>query len=159
MERKDQCYIPQRYTEPLCASCVAFFVNSQIREVCTRNQNTQFMLIDSIGKKIKVVKEVAQALSLTNVEALHQRVQDEKHKYDFVVTRAVMSLTELEQLVRKNISPTNKNAIQNGLICLKGGDLKEEVKPYKRIVEVYELTQYFSEPFFETKKLVYLPIG
>ncbi len=119
----------------------------------------QFMLIDSIGKKIKVVKEVAQALSLTNVEALHQRVQDEKHKYDFVVTRAVMSLTELEQLVRKNISPTNKNAIQNGLICLKGGDLKEEVKPYKRIVEVYELTQYFSEPFFETKKLVYLPIG
>ena len=119
----------------------------------------QFVMIDSIGKKIKVVNEVAQALSLTNVEAIHQRVQDEKGKYDFVVSRAVMPLPELEKLVRKNISLTHKNAIQNGLICLKGGDLKEEIKPYKRKSEVYELTQYFSEPFFETKKLVYLPIG
>ena len=119
----------------------------------------QFVMIDSIGKKIKVVNEVAQALSLTNVEAIHQRVQDVKRKYDFVVSRAVMPLPELEKLVRKNISLTHKNVIQNGLICLKGGDLKEEIKPYKRKSEVYELTQYFSEPFFETKKLVYLPIG
>ena len=119
----------------------------------------QFVMIDSIGKKIRVVNEVAQALSLTNVEAIHQRVQDEKHKYDFVVSRAVMPLPELEKLITKNISPTNKNAIQNGLICLKGGDLKAELKPYKKKVEVYELTQYFSEPFFETKKLVYLPMG
>lgn len=115
-------------------------------------------MIDSIGKKIKVVNEVSQALSLTNVEAIHQRVQDEKRKYDFVVSRAVMPLPELEKLVSKNISPTNKNAIQNGLICLKGGDLKAELKPYKKRVEVYELSQYFSEPFFETKKLVYLPM-
>ncbi len=119
----------------------------------------QFVMIDSIGKKIRVVNEVAQALSLTNVEAIHQRVQDEKRKYDFVVSRAVMPLPELEKLITKNISPTNKNAIQNGLICLKGGDLKAELKPYKKKVEVYELTQYFSEPFFETKKLVYLPMG
>lgn len=118
----------------------------------------QFVMIDSIGKKIKVVNEVSQALSLTNVEAIHQRVQDEKRKYDFVVSRAVMPLPELEKLVSKNISPTNKNAIQNGLICLKGGDLKAELKPYKKKVEVYELSQYFSEPFFETKKLVYLPM-
>ena len=119
----------------------------------------QFVMIDSIGKKIRVVNEVAQALSLTNVEAIHQRVQDEKRKYDFVVSRAVMPLPELEKLITKNISPINKNAIQNGLICLKGGDLKAELKPYKKKVEVYELTQYFSEPFFETKKLVYLPMG
>lgn len=119
----------------------------------------QFVMIDSIGKKIRVVNEVAQALSLTNVEAIHQRVQDDKGKYDFVVSRAVMPLPELEKLITKNISPTNKNAIQNGLICLKGGDLKAELKPYKKKVEVYELTQYFSEPFFETKKLVYLPMG
>lgn len=119
----------------------------------------QFVMIDSIGKKIKVVNEVAHALSLTNVEAIHQRVQDEKRKFDFVISRAVMPLPELEKLVTKNISSDNKNAIQNGLICLKGGDLKDELKPYKKRVEVYELTQYFSEPFFETKKLVYLPMG
>lgn len=117
-----------------------------------------FVLIDSIGKKIKVVNEVAQALSLTNVEAIHRRVQDEKRKYDFVVSRAVMPLPELEKLVRNNISPTQKNVHINGLICLKGGDLKSELKPYKRNVESLELTQYFTESFFETKKLVYLPI-
>ena len=119
----------------------------------------KFVMIDSIGKKIKVVNEVAQALSLQNVEAIHQRVQDEKRKYDFVVSRAVMPLGELEKLVRNNISSTQKNALPNGLICLKGGDLKTELKPYKKIADVITLTDYFSEPFFETKKLVYLPIG
>ena len=118
----------------------------------------KFVMIDSIGKKIKVVNEVAQALSLTNVEAIHCRAQDEKRKYDFVVSRAVMSLQELERLVRKNISSTQRNSVNNGLICLKGGDLKSELKPYKRKVESFELTQYFSESFFETKKIVYLPI-
>lgn len=118
----------------------------------------KFVMIDSIGKKIKVVNEVAQALSLQNVEAIHQRVQDEVRKYDFVVSRAVMPLPELEKLVRKNISPAQKNALPNGLICLKGGDLKSELKPFKKKAEVFDLTQYFSEPFFETKKLVYLPL-
>ncbi len=79
-------------------------------------------------------------------------------KYDFVVSRAVMPLPELEKLVRKNISPAQKNALPNGLICLKGGDLKSELKPFKKKAEVFDLTQYFSEPFFETKKLVYLPL-
>ena len=118
----------------------------------------KFVMIDSIGKKIKVVNEVAQAISLTNVEAIHCRVQDEKRKYDFVVSRAVMSLQELERLVRKNISPTQRNSVNNGLICLKGGYLKSELKPYKRKVESFELTQYFTESFFEAKKIVYLPI-
>ena len=118
----------------------------------------EFVMIDSIGKKIKVVNEVAQAISLTNVEATHKRVQDEKGKYDFVVSRAVMSTTELVKLVRKNIAPIQKNALNNGLICLKGGDLTDELKPFKNIAESFSLTTYFSEPFFETKKLVYLPI-
>ena len=118
----------------------------------------QFVLIDSIGKKIKVVEEVSQALSLTNVEAIHRRVQDEKRKFDFVVSRAVMPLKELEMLVRKNISEKQMNAVQNGLICLKGGDLKSELKPFKKKAESFPLTDYFSEPFFETKQLVYLPI-
>ena len=119
----------------------------------------KFVMIDSIGKKIKVVNEVAQALSLQNVEAIHRRVQDETRKYDFVVSRAVMPLGELEKLVRNNISSTHQNALPNGLICLKGGDLTAELKPYKKIVDVITLTDYFSEEFFETKKLVYLPIG
>lgn len=118
----------------------------------------EFVMIDSIGKKIKVVNEVAQAISLTNVEAIHRRVQDEKRKYDFVVSRAVMSMTDLVKLVRKNIAPSQKNALNNGLICLKGGDLTDELKPFKNIAESFSLTHYFSEPFFETKKLVYLPI-
>ncbi len=118
----------------------------------------EFVMIDSIGKKIKVVNEVSQAISLTNVEAIHRRVQDEKRKFDFVVSRAVMPMLEFTKLVRKNISPTHKNALNNGLICLKGGDLSEELKPFKNKAEVFTLTQYFSESFFETKKLVYLPI-
>lgn len=118
----------------------------------------EFVMIDSIGKKIKVVNEVAKAISLTNVEATHMRVQEEKRKYDFVVSRAVMSLTELVKLVRKNIEPIHKNALNNGLICLKGGDLTDELKPFRNIAESFPLTDYFSEPFFETKKLVYLPI-
>lgn len=118
----------------------------------------EFVMIDSIGKKIKVVNEVASAISLTNVEALHRRVQDEKRKYDFVVSRAVMPMTDLVKLIRKNIAPIQKNAMNNGLICLKGGNLEEELKPFKNIVESFNLTHYFSEPFFETKKLVYLPI-
>ena len=118
----------------------------------------EFVMIDSIGKKIKVVNEVAKAISLTNVEATHMRVQEEKRKYDFVVSRAVMSLTELVKLVRKNIEPIHKNALNNGLICLKGGALTDELKPFRNIAESFPLTDYFSEPFFETKKLVYLPI-
>lgn len=118
----------------------------------------EFIMIDSIRKKIKVVTEVSQAISLTNVEAIHQRVQDEKRKFDFVVSRAVMPMTDFVQLTRKNVKSDQKNALHNGLICLKGGDLDDELSPFKNISEVFPLTQYFSEPFFETKKLVYLPI-
>ncbi|NLZ94903.1 MAG: 16S rRNA (guanine(527)-N(7))-methyltransferase RsmG [Bacteroidales bacterium] len=118
----------------------------------------EFVMIDSIRKKIKVVNEVAQAISLANVEATHKRIQDEKRKFDFVVSRAVMSMTDLVKLLRKNIDPSQKNALNNGLLCLKGGDLRDELKPFKNIAETFPLTDYFSESFFETKKLVYLPI-
>ncbi len=120
--------------------------------------NIEFVMIDSIAKKIKVVNEVAQAISLSNVEAIHSRVQDEKRKYDFVISRAVMPMTDLVKLVRKNMLLTQKNALNNGLICLKGGDLTDELKPFNNKAEVFPLTHYFSEAFFETKKLVYLPI-
>lgn len=118
----------------------------------------RFTLIDSIGKKIKVGTAVAEAIGLQNVVLKHLRVQDEKGKYDFVVSRAVMPLDELVPLVRKNIKPRGKNALPNGLICLKGGELQHELQPFRNMAEEFSLSDYFSEPFFETKKLVYLPL-
>lgn len=118
----------------------------------------RFTLIDSIGKKIKVGTAVAEAIGLQNLILKHLRVQDEKGKYDFVVSRAVMPLDELVPLVRKNIKPRGKNALPNGLICLKGGELQHELQPFRNMAEEFSLSDYFSEPFFETKKLVYLPL-
>lgn len=119
----------------------------------------KFKLIDSIAKKIKVVSRVAEALELQNVEAEHIRVQQEKAKYDFVVSRAVTNLSELVKISRKTIAKEKKNHLSNGLICLKGGDLAEELKPFEtRGVHTVSLKRYFQESFFETKSLVYLPL-
>lgn len=118
----------------------------------------QFTLIDSIGKKIKVGTEVSNAIGLKNITLKHLRVQEEKGKYDFVVSRAVMPLDDLVKLVRKNVSGKHNNALPNGLICLKGGELQHEVLPYKNIAELYELSDYFQEEFFKTKKGVYVPL-
>lgn len=119
----------------------------------------KFKLIDSIAKKIKVVSRVAEALELQNVEAEHIRVQQEKAKYDFVVSRAVTNLSELVKISRKTIVKEKKNHLSNGLICLKGGDLAEELKPFEtRGVHTVSLKRYFQESFFETKSLVYLPL-
>lgn len=120
--------------------------------------DVEFLLLDSIRKKIHVAQEISQAIGLKNVDFVHSRMEDEKRKFDFVVSRAVMQLPDLVKRVTKNISPKNKNAIPNGLICLKGGDLSEEVAPFKNKVEELMLEQYFEEPFFETKKLIYLPL-
>ena len=117
-----------------------------------------FTLIDSIGKKIKVGQEVSDAIGLKNIELSHRRIQEEKGKYDFVVSRAVMPLDELVKLCRKNISPKQQNALPNGLICLKGGELEHEILPYKQIAEMYGLSEFFDEEFFKTKKAVYLPL-
>lgn len=117
-----------------------------------------FHLVDSIGKKIKVVKAVAEALQLENVTADQVRAEELKAKYDFVVSRAVTSLPDFVKWIRKNVSPENRNALPNGVLYLKGGDLQEELQPFGRRPMVYNLSDYFQEAFFETKKLVYLPL-
>jgi 16S rRNA (guanine527-N7)-methyltransferase len=116
---------------------------------------TSFHLVDSIGKKIKVCQEVADALSLQNVTTQWCRAEEIKDKYHFVVSRAVMPLADLVKIIRKNISKEQINALPNGIICLKGGELENETLPLKNQTEIYPLTDYFEEPFFETKKIVY----
>lgn len=114
-----------------------------------------FFLVDSIGKKIKVVNEVAAALGLKNVRTAHIRAEEIREKFDFVVSRAVTDLDEFYKWVRDKFNKKQNNTIGNGIIYLKGGDLKEELKHFKK-ADVVELKEYFSEEFFETKKLVYL---
>ena len=117
----------------------------------------KFHLVDSIGKKIKVATEIATEIGLQNCVFSHSRIEDIKEKYDFVVSRAVMPLPNLERLCRKNIKKEQKNALPNGIICLKGGMLDEELKPFKNKVEVVNLGDFFEGEFFETKKVIYLP--
>lgn len=119
----------------------------------------KFLLLDSIGKKIRVATEVSKAVGLTNVEFIHARVEEEKRKFHFIVSRAVMPLPDLIKSTRKNVSHEQFNALPNGVICLKGGDLSHETEPFKQIVEVTSLSDYFPEEFFQTKKLVYVPLS
>ena len=116
---------------------------------------TTFHLVDSIGKKIKVCQKVANALQLKNVTTQWCRAEEIKDKYHFVVSRAVMPLADLVKIIKKNISTEQINALPNGIICLKGGELEKETLPLKKQTEIYPLTDYFEEPFFETKKIVY----
>lgn len=120
--------------------------------------DVKFTLIDSIGKKIKVGTEVSRSIGLKNIELKHLRVQDEKGKYDFVVSRAVMPLDDLVKLVKKNVAKDAKNALPNGLICLKGGELQHEILPYKNVADMFEISEFFKEEFFKTKKIVYVPL-
>lgn len=120
---------------------------------------TQFHLVDSIGKKVKVATEIASAIGLKNVTTRHCRAEEEKAEFDFVVSRAVMPLTDLLKIIRKNISRDQQNALPNGLICLKGGELANEVMPVKNQTEIYDLKNYFEEEFFETKKVVYVTVN
>lgn len=117
-----------------------------------------FHLVDSIGKKIRVCDEVRTALGLTNVTTEWTRAENLKDKYDFVVSRAVMPLSDLVKLVRKNIATKTQNAMPNGLICLKGGELANEVLPMKAHTLITSLSDYFEEEFFETKKVVYVSL-
>lgn len=120
--------------------------------------NCRFTLIDSIGKKIKVAQEVAKALELSNVECIQERAEEEKRKFDFVVSRAVMPLPDLVRLVQKNISNVQRNAVPNGLVVLKGGDLTEELRPFAKRAEVTEISTLFEGEWFETKRVIYLPL-
>lgn len=117
-----------------------------------------FHLVDSIGKKIKVAQAVADAIELENVSFRHARGEEEKGMFDFVVSRAVMPLADLAKIVRKNIKKEQKNALPNGLICLKGGELQHEILPFRNQAVSLNLHDYFKEEYFETKKVVYVPL-
>ena len=120
--------------------------------------DTKFHLVDSIGKKVRVATEVANAIGLKNVTFRHARAEEEKQTFDFVVSRAVMPLADLIKIIRKNISPKQQNALPNGLICLKGGELKHEAMPFKHKTSMHNLNEDFDEEFFQTKKVVYVTI-
>ena len=117
-----------------------------------------FHLVDSVGKKIRVAQAVAEALELRNVTTCHERVEDERGRFDFVVSRAVMPLRDLAAAVRKNIREEQQNALPNGLICLKGGELQHETAPFKKQAVRLDIDTYFREPYFKTKQIVYIPL-
>lgn len=116
-----------------------------------------FKLIDGTSKKVRVAQEVADAIGLENVLPAHLRGEEEKGKFDFIVSRAVMPLPDLMKIVKKNIAPDQHNTLPNGVIVLKGGNLNDELKPYKKIVEKTELSQWFDEEWFKEKYLIYVP--
>ena len=117
-----------------------------------------FKLIDGTGKKILVANSIAEFIGLKNVYAEQKRGEDEKGKYDFVVSRAVMPLQELVKIVRKNISKNDRNSLPNGIIVLKGGKLDEEIKNYRKLVEIDEISTWFKAPWFKEKYVIYLPL-
>ena len=119
---------------------------------------TSFLLIDSIGKKIKVVSEIASALNLRNVKAEHVRVEDVHQKFDFVVSRAVTAFPRFVEMVQNNVATKSINDLPNGILYLKGGDFDEEISPYKQHIKVYNLRDFFQEDFFETKRLIHMTL-
>ena len=118
----------------------------------------QFKLIDGTGKKIRVAQEVSNAIGLKNCQPEHLRGEDEKGRYDFIVSRAVMPLPDLVKIVKKNIAKEQRNALPNGIICLKGGDLQAETQPFRHIVDTTELSTWFSEEWFKEKHCIYVPV-
>lgn len=115
-----------------------------------------FLLVDSIGKKIKVVNEVAAGLGLKNVRTTHERAEKINEQFDFIVSRAVTEFPEFYSWIRNKVSKKNKNEFENGILYLKGGDLKEELKSFRNRILLFELKNYFTEEFFDTKKVVYM---
>ena len=119
---------------------------------------TSLMLIDSIGKKIKVVNEVASALNLRNVTAEHVRVEDLNQKFDFVVSRAVTAFPRFVSMVKTKVASQSNHELPNGILYLKGGDFEEEINPFRNQIRIYELKDYFQEEFFETKRLIHMSL-
>lgn len=117
-----------------------------------------FTLIDGTGKKVRVAQEIAQAIGLKNCHPIHRRGEEEKGTYNFVVSRAVMPLPDLVKIVQKNISREQNDAVANGIICLKGGNLQEETMKYRKILEINKISQWFSEEWFKEKYVIYLPL-
>ena len=119
---------------------------------------TRFLLVDSIGKKIKVVNEVAKTIGLTNVEAIQARAEDVKQKFDFIVSRAVTTMPDFILWIENNIKKENKHQLANGILYLKGGDLAEELASVRNKYSVFRLADYFEEDYFETKKVVHVSL-
>ena len=117
----------------------------------------EFKMIDGTGKKIRVVNEVASAIGLENINAVHLRGEEEKGKYDFVVSRAVMPLPDLMKIIKKNLLKEGRNSLPNGLICLKGGNVEGEMKPYRKIAEAMEISSWFKDDWFNKKFVIYVP--
>lgn len=120
--------------------------------------NVQFHLVDSIGKKIHVVQSIAEELGLTNVTAEQQRVEKIQEKYDFIISRAVARMNELQNWTKHRFNTHYNNKYKNGIICLKGGDLKEELAETGKKCKIFDIPLFFEEEFFETKKVVYMPM-
>lgn len=118
----------------------------------------RFRLIDGTGKKIRVAQEISNAIGLTNCEPVHERGEEERGHFDFVVSRAVMPLPDLVKIVRKNISSQQHNAMANGIICLKGGSIDNELQTYRKTVEVQPISTWFGEEWFDKKYVIYLPL-
>ncbi|MFK8283121.1 16S rRNA (guanine(527)-N(7))-methyltransferase RsmG [Capnocytophaga cynodegmi] len=148
------------------AKIVSFLADSEVLDVGTGGgfpgvplailfPQTKFTLVDSIGKKIKVVEEVCKELDIKNVTAINSRVEQIDKKFDFIVSRAVTQMPEFVKWVRGKIKKSSKHSLDNGILYLKGGDLTEELASFKNI-QLYEISNFFSEEFFETKKVVYL---
>lgn len=163
----DELYLRHVLHSLAIAKFIAFKSGSKIMDVGTGGgfpgipmaimfPEVDFTLVDSIGKKIKVVNEVVEGLGLTNVVAKHQRVEEENEQFDFVISRAVAAMPTFMRWIKGRISKKSNHDIRNGVLYLKGGDLEEELKDYTTI-QIYDLKDYFEEEFFDTKKLVYLP--
>jgi 16S rRNA (guanine527-N7)-methyltransferase len=171
ISRKDINNLYEKHTlhSLAIAKIIDFAPNTQILDVGTGGgfpgiplailfPNCHFHLVDSIAKKIHVVNEIANSIELKNCHAQQIRAEKLKLKYDFVVSRAVTSLPVFYHWVRDKINENSKNELPNGIIYLKGGNLTNEIEKFKSVVKVYNISQYFEEPFFETKKIVFLPI-
>ena len=120
--------------------------------------DANFYLVDSIGKKIKVVNDIAAQLELTNVKAEQIRAEQVKKDFDFIVSRAVTDLSQFVGWVKGKISDTHYHKLHNGIIYLKGGDLDDEIAPFHKKIRLYNISDFFEEPYFETKKIIYLPM-
>jgi len=164
----DELYLRHVLHSLAIAKIIAFKPKARILDVGTGGgfpgiplailyPKTKFVLVDSIGKKIKVVNEVVQALGLENVTAIHGRAEKVKGEFDFIVSRAVTKMDDFYKWIKKKVSPKNKHEIRNGILYLKGGDLTEELKNFPK-AELFTITNFFNEDFFETKKVVYIPI-
>ena len=121
--------------------------------------DANFYLVDSIGKKIKVVKDVAEQLQLKNVTAEQIRAEQVQRDFDFIVSRAVTDLSQFVGWVKGKISDIHYHKLRNGIIYLKGGDLDAELAPFRKKVRLFDISDFFEEPYFETKKVIYLPMG